>query len=173
MNLSQRASHSSILWLVKMIEVPDLDKVEVKVLQCLDESSPTFCQHKKRESKSAPSNGVDGLPHFPPRRGVHPSCWFVQQHHFWPETSIFEAHFSGNRLICPVRKIAPSNESKSDIELPLIAATVLATRPIEVLGQVDEAGELLQLLVDPVFRASEAADPRKEGQHLSAGQHLG
>ena len=76
-------------------------------------------------------------------------------------------------VFCPVRKIAPSNESKSDIELPLIAATVLATGPIEVLGQVDEAGELLQLQVDPVFRASEAADPREEGQHLSAGQHLG
>ena len=74
---------------------------------------------------------------------------------------------------CPVRKIAPSNESESDIELPLIAATVLATGPIEVLGQVDEAGELLELHVDPVFRASEAADPRKEGQHLSASQHLG
>ena len=74
---------------------------------------------------------------------------------------------------CPVRKIAPSNESESDIELPLIAATVLATGPIKVLGEVDEAGELLQLQVDSVFRASEAADPRKEGQHLSAGQHLG
>ena len=72
-----------------------------------------------------------------------------------------------------IRKRAPSNESKSDIELPLIAATVLATGPIEVLGEVDEAGELLQLLVDPVFGASEASDPREEGQHLSAGQHLG
>ena len=74
---------------------------------------------------------------------------------------------------CPVRKMAPSNESKSDIELPLIAATVLATGPIKVLGQVDEAGELLQLHVDPVFRASETSDPREEGQHLSACQHLG
>ena len=74
---------------------------------------------------------------------------------------------------CPVRKIAPSNESKSDIEFPLIAATVLATGPIEVLGEVDEAGELLQLHIDPVFRASESADPGEEGQHLSAGQHLG
>ena len=74
---------------------------------------------------------------------------------------------------CPVRKRAPSNESKSDIELPLIAATVLATGPIEVLGEVDEAGELLQLHIDPVFRASKASDPREEGQHLSAGQHLG
>ena len=72
-----------------------------------------------------------------------------------------------------MRKRAPSNESKSDIELPLIAATVLATGPIEVLGEVDEAGELLQLQVDPVFRASEASDPREEGQHLSASQHLG
>ena len=83
------------------------------------------------------------------------------------------SHISVVVDFCPVRKRAPSNESKSDIELPLIAATVLATRPIKVLGQVDEAGELLQLQVDPVFRASEAADPRKEGQHLSASQHLG
>ena len=82
-------------------------------------------------------------------------------------------HISAAVDFCPVRKRAPSNESKSDIELPLIAATVLATGPIKVLGQVDEAGELLQLLVDPVFRASEASDPREEGQHLSAGQHLG
>ena len=74
---------------------------------------------------------------------------------------------------CPVRKIAPSNESESDIELPLIAATVLATGPIKVLGEVDEAGEFLQLHVDSVFRASEASDPREEGQHLSASQHLG
>ena len=66
-----------------------------------------------------------------------------------------------------MRKRAPSNESKSDIELPLIAATVLATGPIKVLGQVDEAGELLQLHVDPVFRASEASDSSKESQHLS------
>ena len=82
-------------------------------------------------------------------------------------------HISVAVDFCPVRKIAPSNESKSDIELPLIAATVLATGPIEVLGQVDEAGELLQLHVDPVFGASEASDPREEGQHLSPGQHLG
>ena len=68
---------------------------------------------------------------------------------------------------------APANKSQGNIEFPLVAAAVLAARSVQVLGEVDEAGELLQLHVDPVFRASEASDPREEGQHLSAGQHLG
>ena len=63
----------------------------------------------------------------------------------------YSRHVSAAVDFCPVRKMAPSNESESDIELPLIAATVLAPGPIKVLGEVDEAGELLQLHVDPVF----------------------
>ena len=66
----------------------------------------------------------------------------------------------------------PADESEGNIELPLVAAAVLATRPVQVLGEVDEARQLLQLCGDPVLRASQSADPRKEGQHLSASQHL-
>ena len=68
--------------------------------------------------------------------------------------------------------VVPANESEGNIELPLVAAAVLAARPVQVLGEVDEARQLLQLRGDPVLRASQSADPRKEGQHLSASQHL-
>ena len=61
----------------------------------------------------------------------------------------------------------PSNKSEGNIEFPLVAAAVLPTRPVQVLGEVDEAGQLLQLAVDQVFRTSEASDSRKESQHLS------
>ena len=66
----------------------------------------------------------------------------------------------------------PSNKSEGNIEFPLVAAAVLPTRPVQVLGEVDEAGQLLQLAVDQVFRASEASDSSKESQHLSTSQHL-
>ena len=66
----------------------------------------------------------------------------------------------------------PANESEGNVEFPLVAAAVLAARPVQVLGEVDEACQLLQLRVDPVFRASQASDPCKEAQHLSASQHL-
>ena len=66
----------------------------------------------------------------------------------------------------------PADEGEGDIEFPLVAAAVLAARPVQVLGKVDEACQLLQLGGDPVLRASQSPDPSKEGQHLSASQHL-
>ena len=48
----------------------------------------------------------------------------------------------------------PADESECNIQFPLVAAAVLAARSVEVLGEVDEACQLLQLCGDSVFRAS-------------------
>ena len=61
----------------------------------------------------------------------------------------------------------PADESEGNIEFPLVASTVLPARPVQILAEINEACQLLQLLVDPVLGASQAADSRKQGQHLS------
>jgi len=141
-NLSQSASHSSMLWLVKMIEVPDLRKEQLPDAEPRKTEKTSF---KKLSTGNQPSDGIDGLPHLAPGSRVHSSGWLVQQHHLWP-----------------------ADESEGNIEFPLVASTILPARSVQILAQINKACQLFQLLVDLVLGASQASDSSKQGQHLSS-----
>ena len=83
-NLSQSASHSSMLWLVKMIEVPDLRVEQGFTAAQPEDKNIIEIRENSVSTGNQPPDGIDGLPHLPPGGRVHPCRRLVQQHHLWP-----------------------------------------------------------------------------------------